>query len=57
MTEKDKELIARAERTPYARWSDVLDYIEQADTEEAKIQLDKIASRLSHLEEYFAGCL
>ena len=57
MTDKDKKLIAKAEELGYTQWDKAFDMAEQADTEEAREKLRRIAITLHHREEYSAGCL
>lgn len=57
MTEKDRQLIARAEQLPYTQWYIADDLAEQADTPEARQRLRDIAKYLNHREEYHAGSL
>lgn len=55
MTEKDKNLIARARRLPPSYWGDIDSLIEQADTDEAKDALRTIQKAKHHAEEYTCG--
>ena len=55
MTEKDKNLIARARRLPPSYWGDIDGLIEQADTDEAKDALRTIQKAMHHAEEYTCG--
>lgn len=57
MTDKDKELISKAERLNYIDWYRAEDMANEADTDEAKIELHHIAMDLYHLEEYYADIL
>lgn len=57
MTEKDKELIAKANTIRYQDWYLVGDLITQAESDEAKEELRFIRSSLYHREEYAAGML
>lgn len=57
MTDKDKKLIEKARRTHYIDWHLVCDMEEQADTEEAREILHRIACSLYHREEYYVGLL
>lgn len=55
MTEKDKNLIARARRLPPSYWGDIDGLIVQADTDEAKEALRMIQKALYHAEECTCG--
>lgn len=57
MTEKDKRLIEMAQQIPYTEHYLVSRMEKQADTEEARETLRRIASRLYHEGEYRAGCI
>lgn len=57
MTEKDKKLIKKAWDIDYIYWSTIDEFMEQADTEEAREQLKSIRSFKYHQEEAFAGTL
>lgn len=52
MTQHDKDLIAKAKRLDCIRWFDINDMIDQADTEEARKELDRIQTRKIRAEEY-----
>lgn len=51
MTENDKRLIAAARKLDCIYWSDAAYMANKADTEEARRELDRIASWLYHEEE------
>jgi len=57
MTENDKKLIAKANKTSYIDWYLVDKMREQADSEEAKRILADISKHLYHREEASAGLL
>lgn len=57
MSEKEKQLIAKANSLNCIDWSLIDGLIEQAETEEAKERLKTIRSYKYHLEEYKAGIL
>lgn len=57
LTEKDKELIRKAQYIQPMYFYMVDELIEQADTEEAKERLNSIRSTLYHIDEYEAGIL
>lgn len=57
MTDKDRKLIAEAERLPCARWYEVADLQEEADTNEAREHLRRIAIKLYHRDEASIGNL
>lgn len=52
MTEKDKALIEKAYDALYSDWYIIYDWVELADTEEAKFTLQRICSYKRHREEY-----
>lgn len=52
LTENDKALIERAYDAPYSDWYLIYDWVELADTEEAKFTLRRISSYKRHREEY-----
>ena len=55
MTEKDKELIEKADKLNFIDWSYAEEWSKKADTEEARKILHSIANRLYHTEEYFSN--
>lgn len=55
MSEKDKQLIAKANSLNCIDWSMIDGFIEQAETEEAKEKLRTIRNYKYHLEEYKCG--
>lgn len=55
LTEKDKKLIAEAQRLTPQEWMKVYDLAEQADTTEAMIKLNRIRRTLFFKDEYEAG--
>lgn len=55
MTEKDKELIEKANKLNFIDWSYVEKWSKEADTEEAREILHSISNRLYHTEEYFSN--
>ena len=55
MSEKDKQLIAKANSLNCIDWSLIEGLIEQAETEEAKERLRTIRNDKYHLEEYKCG--
>lgn len=57
MTENDKKLIAKAEGIHYKNWDLIDELAEQAETQECKDRLLKIASFKYHKEEYHSGLL
>ena len=57
MTENDKKLIAKAEGIHYKNWDLIDELAEQAETQECKDRLHKIASFKYHKEEYHSGLL
>lgn len=57
MSEKDKKLIADAEKLHYSDWYKIDDMMEQADSEEAKERLKIIRSSKYHEEEYCCGVI
>lgn len=57
MSEKDKQLIAKANSLNCIDWSLIDGLIEQAETEEAKEKLRTIRNYKYHLEEFKAGIL
>jgi len=57
MTENDKQLIKNANHLYCVDWYLADKMVEKADTEEAKKQLQDIAKRLYHKEEYLADLL
>lgn len=56
MTDKDKRLIEEARDTHYTRWYEIESLIEQADTEEARLQLTRICISKYHKEEASERC-
>ena len=58
MTEKDKQLIEKAELIPCTEWYEVGNLIPQAESEEAKEWLNSIENRKYHQEErlFERGC-
>lgn len=54
-TEKDKKLIAEAERLSCVDWEKAFHLARQADTEVARNRLENIGRLLYHKEEYEAG--
>lgn len=57
LTEKDKRLIADANKIPPQRWYEVDDLIRQAQSDEARDKLEYICSTLKFKDEYEAGVL
>lgn len=57
LTEKDKQLIAKAETLSISQWDEAEELAKQAETDEARERLRLIASSLYHKEEYYAGLL
>lgn len=57
MTENDKKLIVKAESMHYRDWDLIDKLAEQAETQECKDRLLKIASFKYHQEEYHSGLL
>lgn len=57
MTENDKKLIVKAESMHYRDWDLIDKLAEQAETQECKDRLLKIASFKYHKEEYHSGLL
>lgn len=57
LTEKDKELIAKAKKFNISQWDEAEELSKEAETKEAKECLRMIASSLYHKEEYYAGLL
>ncbi len=57
MTEKDKELIRKAEEYNYGDWGEVADLIEEAESEECRKRLHDRMVWLYHREEYYCGIL
>lgn len=57
MTEKDKQLIEKAEKMTSIDWWTVTEMEHVADSKEAKERLHNIACTLYHIEEYNAGLL
>uniref|UniRef100_A0AAU8AUT0 Uncharacterized protein n=1 Tax=Dulem virus 40 TaxID=3145758 RepID=A0AAU8AUT0_9CAUD len=57
MTEKDKNLIARARKLPPSRWAEIDNLIEQADTDKAIEALRTIQKAKHHAMEYTCGLL
>ena len=57
MSEKDKKLIADAEKLHYSDWYKIDAMMEQADSEEAKERLRIIRSSKYHEEEYYCGVI
>lgn len=57
MTEADKERIERAEKLSCIEWGTAYKLAEEADTEEAKKELNWIGNRKYREEEYSAGLL
>ncbi len=57
MTDKDKELIAKAEKLHYLEWEKAFAMSEEADTEEARMELKQIGIRLECREEALADGL
>lgn len=55
MTEKDRSLIQEANSIDYIYWSSIEYLIEQADSDEAKSELNRIMNHKYHQEEHFAG--
>lgn len=55
MSEKDKDLIAKARATNCIDWSSIDELIEQAESPEAKERLRVIRNHKYHLEEYKCG--
>lgn len=53
----DEELIKQAENLHYTEWYLVDGLITQAQSEETRVKLRHIKSRLYHREEYKAGLL
>lgn len=51
MTEKDKELIARAKAMHWSEWGKVADMAVDAESDEARVILDGIAASGYHREE------
>lgn len=56
MTEKDKKLIEQANKLTDIFWSTAYRLAEEADTEEAKKELENIGKQLYAKEEAFADC-
>lgn len=57
MTDKDKQLIAEAEKKNCTDWPLIDLMAQKADTPEAARELSRIASRKYHMEEYQASNL
>lgn len=57
MTDKDKQLIAEAEKKNCIDWPLIDLMAQKADTPEAARELSRIASRKYHMEEYQASNL
>ena len=57
MTDYDKELIAKAEKTNCVDWYLIEAMMKQAETPEAAEELRLIRNRKYHMEEYGAGLL
>lgn len=57
MTDKDKELIKRANELSDIQWSIAYDLADEAESNEAKEELTIIAKRLFHTEEASCGCI
>lgn len=57
LTEKDKQLIARAQTLSYLDWDIAFRLAREAESEEARQQLRLIGSTLYHTEEYYADIL
>ena len=57
MTEKDKQLIEKANKLSCIDWWIVKEMEEQADSKKTKEILHNIVTRLHHTEEYIAGLL
>lgn len=57
MTEKDKELIARARAMHWSEWSKVADMAGEAESDEARVILNGIAVAGYHREEAKAGMI
>ena len=55
MSEKDKDLIAKARATNCIDWSSIDELIEQAESPEAKEHLRVIRNSKYHMEEYKSG--
>lgn len=53
MTEKDKQLIKEANETPCWWWPEIEHLIVQAESQEAKDELEHIKRRLHHKEEFY----
>ena len=56
MTDKDKKLIEQANKLTDIFWSTAYRLAEEADTEEAKNELENIGKQLYAKEEAFADC-
>lgn len=57
MTENDKQLIKNANHLYCVDWYLADKMVEKADTVEAKTELQNIAKRLHHKEEYLSDLL
>lgn len=57
MTSKDEELIKRAKALHFTDWYKAHDMAKEADTTEAKDELEFIARYLYHVEELSSGIL
>lgn len=57
MTEKDKQLIKKAESMHFREWYAVDEMIEEAESAECKLKLHDIAVKYYHKEEAKAGLL
>lgn len=57
MTEKDKELIEKAKQLYFTEWYKAYDMANEADTPQAKRELESIARYLYHMEEFNSGIL
>ena len=57
MTTRDEELVRQARRLDYTDWHLAGQLAGEAESSEAKEELQRISSRLYHMEEYYSGVL
>lgn len=57
MTDKDTKLIEEAKKLDCTDWGLAFDYAKDAETEQAKQELERIGKSLYHREEAQCGCI
>lgn len=57
LTEKDKQLIAKARKLRFRDFDKAWELSEEADTEKAKEILQDISKWMYHMDEHKNGCL